>query len=94
MWLGRAVGFDDFSVLVLPAGIADVMWPLELPTIGTFGVGRRRQTVVSAPHVPLRFGDFSLWNSHELKPFLYLARGLRRVSAMVGPKLCCQNILI
>jgi hypothetical protein len=47
-----------------------MMRPRQLPAIGTLDMGLRRQRMMRAAHIALRWRGLSLWNRHGGTPFL------------------------
>src|SRR5690242_18903543 len=52
------------AAVVVAAGCAQVMRPLQLAAIRAFGIGRAGQRVMRPPHITARRRDFFLWNGH------------------------------
>src|ERR1700722_5787118 len=58
-------GSCHFAPVIMAAGAADMVRPLQLAAIRAFGVGRGRQRMVRATHVATRLGGFLLGNGHR-----------------------------
>ncbi len=57
-------GGGDFTAVIMAAGGADMVRPLQLAAIRTFRIGFRAQGMVRTAHVALRRRGFSFWNRH------------------------------
>ena len=73
------MGSDDLAAVIMSACRTDMVWTLQLPAIGAFGMGIRAELMMLAAHIALRRRGFSLWNRHGGNPFLNkIARFCRR----------------
>src|ERR1700730_7722843 len=53
-----------FAAVVIAAGRAQMMRPLQLAAIRTFGIDRRRQLVMRPAHIAARRRDLLFWDGH------------------------------
>jgi hypothetical protein len=55
---------DDFAPVVMTAGGAQMMRPLQLAAIGAFGIGSTRQRMMGPAHITPRFRCLFLGDGH------------------------------
>ncbi len=55
---------NHFAAVVIAAGRADVMWPLQFAAIRAFVVRARNQSMVGPAHIAPGARDLGLWDGH------------------------------
>ena len=60
-----AFDFENLAAVVVAAGRADVVGPLQFAAVGAFVVRARHQRMMGSSHIALGPRNFRLWDCHD-----------------------------